>query len=142
MKSADAIPASSGPTPAPQQLPLNKNQCCSPNLIKLQKAHSFFARAKGLLGSQRLEYGQGLWILPCRSIHTFGMRYAIDVIFLDGSLQIIQTVDAVPPDRVIWQPRAASVVELAANSLVRLDLEPFMSMEQYDENHFLFVPKR
>jgi uncharacterized membrane protein (UPF0127 family) len=47
-------------------------------------AYSLLARMKGLLGRQGLEPGESLWIRPCNSIHTIGMKFPIDAVFLDS----------------------------------------------------------
>jgi uncharacterized membrane protein (UPF0127 family) len=75
-------------------------------------------RRKGLLGRDGLARGEGLWIAPCRGVHTCGMRFAIDVIALDGSGRVIDQVDAMAPWR-LRLPRwgTAGVLELPAGTL-------------------------
>jgi hypothetical protein len=75
-------------------------------------------RRKGLLGKSGLARGEALWIAPCRGVHTCGMRFAIDVIALDGSGRVIDQVDAMPPWR-LRLPRwgTAGVLELPAGTL-------------------------
>ena len=75
-------------------------------------------RRKGLLGRDGLARGEGLWIAPCRGVHTCGMRFAIDVVALDGNGRVIDQVDAMPPWR-LRLPRwgAAGVLELPAGTL-------------------------
>lgn len=58
--------------------------------------------------------GAGLLIPRCRSIHTFGMRFAIDVVFLDSEMRPIAICPSVGPRRVLREPRAAAVAELRA----------------------------
>lgn len=82
------------------------------------RATSVFARMKGLLGRQTLERGEGLHILPCNSIHTFFMRFPIDVLFLDRDQVILRAFPDLPPWRLTRiYPRAHSVVELPAGTL-------------------------
>ncbi len=52
-------------------------------------ADSFLARARGLLGTADLSPGAGLWITPCRSIHSIGMRYEFDALFLDPAGAVV-----------------------------------------------------
>ena len=59
-----------------------------------------FERIKGLLGTSELQDGCGMLIVPCNSIHTFFMRYSIDVAFLDGEMRIVHTMHSLPPWRV------------------------------------------
>lgn len=86
-------------------------------------ADSFFLRLKGLLGTDYLLAGEGLVIRPCSSIHTFGMSYPIDVIFVDADNQVLKTVSCMGP----WQMAACGgsrfVVELPAGMLVRTGTE-------------------
>jgi uncharacterized membrane protein (UPF0127 family) len=60
--------------------------------------------------------GEGLLIPGCRSVHTFGMRFPIDVVFLDGARSPLDVARAVPPNRVVGDRRAAAVLELPAGA--------------------------
>lgn len=75
-------------------------------------------RARGLLGCHALPAGHGLWIAPCRGVHTCGMRFAIDLVALDRSGRIIDAVAYLRPWRVRW-PRSGTVgvLELPAGRL-------------------------
>jgi hypothetical protein len=69
---------------------------------------------RGLLGRDRIASDGGLWLRPCRSIHTFGMRFTIDAVMLDGRDGVV-AVRTLTPGRLLWpRPRARSVVEVAA----------------------------
>jgi uncharacterized membrane protein (UPF0127 family) len=88
---------------------------------RLRAARTHWTRLKGLLGTRSLEPGQGLWIVPCRQVHMFGMRYPLDVVFLDQRLRVVHTIDALAPGAVSPKVReAASVLELPAGTLQRL----------------------
>jgi uncharacterized membrane protein (UPF0127 family) len=65
-----------------------------------------------LLGPGRA--GEGLLIPRCRSVHTFGMRFPLDVVFLDGARRPISVRRAVPRNRVVAERGAAAVLELPA----------------------------
>ena len=56
--------------------------------------------------------GQGLLIPRCRSVHTFGMRFAIDVVFLDRARRPIASRRGVRANRIVRDPRAVAVLEL------------------------------
>jgi uncharacterized protein len=71
-----------------------------------------YARLLGLALLTSGRAGPGLLIPRCRSIHTFGMRFPIDVLFLDGRDRVIELRRSVPPCRVIRCPRAMAVLEL------------------------------
>ncbi len=74
-------------------------------------------RRKGLLGRERLLAGEGLWIVPCEAVHTFGMKFAIDVIYLDRDKKIRKVKMNVPPWRVSACLSAYSTLELAAGTV-------------------------
>lgn len=81
-------------------------------------------RARGLLGRPEPRPGTALWIRPCRAIHTFGMRYAIDVVFLDDRGLVLRVDPDVARCRVLCHRAASSVFELRAGECQRLGLRP------------------
>jgi uncharacterized membrane protein (UPF0127 family) len=85
-------------------------------------AGSSESRRKGLLGQDRLPDGQALVIAPTQGIHTFGMRFDIDVVGIsrDGTVVSIRT--AVPRRRVVFSWRAFAIVELAAGTAATAEL--------------------
>jgi uncharacterized membrane protein (UPF0127 family) len=70
------------------------------------------SRLLGLALLPRERAGPGLLIPLCSSVHTFGMRFALDVLFLDGDGRVIELRRGVPPRRVIRCPGAVAVLEL------------------------------
>src|SRR5947208_11793254 len=85
---------------------------------KVQLADTPRARRIGLLKHESLDAGEGLWIYPTQAIHTFGMRFPIDVAFLDRSLRIKRIYHELAPFRLttfVWG--AQSVLELPSGSL-------------------------
>ncbi len=81
----------------------------------LAVADTHWTRLRGLLGvaTDDFRYGSGLWIVPCQGVHTLGMGFPIDVLYLDGELNVIGIKSGVRPWR--FAPvlrRAASVLEL------------------------------
>lgn len=84
----------------------------------LSVAATVFSRAKGLLGRQALAPGEGLLIKPCMGVHTFFMRFPIDVVFLDKKCRVIKTVHNLAPQRLTKVLLAAAgVIELPAGTL-------------------------
>ena len=76
------------------------------------------ARRIGLLRHKALEPGEGLWIYPTQAIHTFGMRFPIDVVFLDRRLRVKRVYHRLAPFRLtmlVWGARSA--LELSSGSL-------------------------
>jgi uncharacterized membrane protein (UPF0127 family) len=80
-------------------------------------ADSGAKRSKGLLGREGLAPGEGLWIVPCESVHTFWMRFPIDLVYLDRKKRVKKIRHAVPPWRVSICLTAQSVLELPAGTL-------------------------
>jgi uncharacterized membrane protein (UPF0127 family) len=77
-------------------------------------ATGFRARLLGLALLGVEEAGAGLLIPRCRSVHTFGMRFALDLVFLDGDGAVISIRRAVPPRRLAGFRGATAVLELPA----------------------------
>ena len=67
---------------------------------RVREAKTFFSRLQGLLGTSSLPQGEGLLIRPCNSIHMFGMKYAIDCVFLDDSYQVVGLVENIAPGKM------------------------------------------
>ena len=71
-------------------------------------------RLLGLAFLECEEAGPGLLIPDCRSVHTFGMRFALDLVFLDGEGSTVSVRSALPPRRFAFDRRARAVLELSA----------------------------
>ncbi len=84
---------------------------------RLELAGEGEARRKGLLGRDGLAPGEGLWIVPCESVHTFFMRFAIDLVYLDRKKRVRKVRHAVGPWRLSACLSAQSVVELPAGTI-------------------------
>jgi hypothetical protein len=80
----------------------------------IELAQTSGERNKGLLGRQGLDPGGGLWIIPTEAIHTFWMKFAIDLVFLDRKRRVTKVVPRLKPFRLAMSWRAYSVVELPA----------------------------
>jgi uncharacterized protein len=85
-------------------------------------AESFAKRLRGLMGSSSLPTGSGVLFPRTRSVHTHFMRFAIDIVFLDGEDRIVSIVPGLRPWRATASRRARSVLELAAGECERLGL--------------------
>ena len=87
-------------------------------------ADSVISRLVGLLGRRSLDCDGGLWIVPSSGIHTVGMLFTIDVVFLDKDLRVVALSELVRPfsiTKLSWQ--AASVLELPAHAIFRSQTE-------------------
>ncbi len=79
----------------------------------LVHANTILCRMRGLLGRKSLGCGEGLWITPCKGVHTLGMCFPIDLVFLDLQLCVIAVTKSFPPNRLTrLYINAASVLEL------------------------------
>src|SRR5579871_4137191 len=105
------------------------------NLYNLDAAHSvasrlvvadtLWKRSVGLIGKASIETDSGLWIAPCNGIHTFFMRFAIDVIFLNKAGEVIHLVPDLKPWRACGPIRhAAVVIELPAGAIAANKITP------------------
>jgi len=81
-------------------------------------------RRTGLLKHQSLEPGAGLWISPCESVHTFFMKFAIDLVYLDKQKKVRKVRHAVPPWRLSACLMAHSVLELPAGVVANTGTQP------------------
>ncbi len=86
-------------------------------------------RRKGLLKHSSLEAGDGLWIVPCEGIHTFAMKFAIDVVFLSKSRKVRKLRHAMPKRRLAMDLPAHSVLELPAGTLAATGTQPGDQLE-------------
>ena len=73
------------------------------------------SRLLGLAFLRPERAGAGLLIPRCRSVHTFGMRFPIDLVFLDRCRHPLLVLPAVGPNRVVREPRADAVLELPSS---------------------------
>jgi uncharacterized protein len=76
-------------------------------------------RRVGLLRHERLAPGEGLWIVPCESVHTFFMKFAIDLVYVDRKRKVRKVRNAVPPWRLSACLSAHSILELPAGTVER-----------------------
>jgi uncharacterized membrane protein (UPF0127 family) len=85
---------------------------------KVRKADSFITRLVGLLKRTTLGPEEALWLAPSKGIHTIGMKFPIDVVFLDKENMVIGTVSGLVPYRITGiRLRGHSVLELPKGTL-------------------------
>jgi uncharacterized membrane protein (UPF0127 family) len=86
----------------------------------LALAETHWSRLRGLLGASESDFrnGAGLWIRPCRGVHTLAMRFPIDVVYLDSAGTVVHLERDLQPWRFApVRLRAASVLELPQNTI-------------------------
>lgn len=98
--------------------------------VRVLTADTFAGRARGLLFRAPLRADHALLILPCRSIHTFGMRYAIDVVFLDRNARVVGLHAQLPPWRIAGVSGARAVLEMAAGAAATVGIRPGDSLPE------------
>lgn len=97
---------------------------------RLEYAGGPLGRMRGLLGTRSLPPGRGLLIPRARQVHTFGMRYAIDVVFLDRSMTVVHVVREMRPNRIsrlVWRSRM--VVETPAGAAAAVQVGELLQIE-------------
>ena len=81
--------------------------------VDIRLANSFRSRLMGLQAYRHIPFGDGVWLVPCNSIVTFRMRFAIDAVFLDRDGRVVRVVENLAPGRIVWPiARGHSVLEL------------------------------
>jgi uncharacterized membrane protein (UPF0127 family) len=87
-------------------------------LAAVEVTETALERARGLLGRAALPAGHAMWFERCACVHTCGMRFAIDVVFLDRRRRVVRIRRGVRPWRLVWGGwRASAACESAANAL-------------------------
>jgi protein-S-isoprenylcysteine O-methyltransferase Ste14 len=90
---------------------------------RLRLAHTHWTRLRGLLGTASLPAGEGLWLMPCNQVHMIGMRYALDVVFLDDERRVVRTISGLAPGKISPKvAEASSVLELPVGTLSQTGL--------------------
>jgi len=87
-------------------------------------ASTCWQRFCGLMLRAGIGRDYGLFLPRCRSVHTFFMRFPIDLVYVDGDACVKKVVDAKRPWRMSWCPGAESVLELAAGHAAEVGVGP------------------
>lgn len=81
-------------------------------------ADTSLARLKGLIGKLKLSFDEGMWVVPSSGVHTVGVLFPLDLIYLDENHQVIHLVEAFPRFRIgPLRTEAASVLELPTHTI-------------------------
>jgi uncharacterized membrane protein (UPF0127 family) len=111
---------------------MNQNRYCVYNQTRecflsfgVTVANTLFARLRGLIGKLRLSSDEGVWIIPSQGVHTLGVLFPLDIIYLDEDLKVIHTLEHFPTFRVgPLKTKATSVLELPAHAIYSSQTQP------------------
>jgi uncharacterized membrane protein (UPF0127 family) len=122
LPSADVATASRGlktgmKTPTPTLCVYNQTRECFLGL-RVAAADTSFTRLKGLIGRLHLRSDEGIWVVPSSGVHTLGVLFRLDLIYLDESQEVIEAIEYFPRFRIApLRIRAASVLELPQHTI-------------------------
>ena len=86
--------------------------------LGVRAADTGFSRLKGLIGKLKLSFDDGLWVVPSRGIHTIGVLFPLDLVYLDNDFRVIHVVESFPSFHVApLLAQAASVLELPTHTI-------------------------
>lgn len=92
-------------------------------VARITRADNWLAKGWGVLGRPSLPAGEGLWLPGVASVHTLGVRFALDLLFLDSALHTLRVAANVTPGcPFAGGPGAAHTLELGAGTLAALQV--------------------
>src|SRR5687768_12580584 len=89
---------------------------------ELESAFDSASRKRGLLGRTGLAAGHALIIAPCNGVHTFGMRFPIDIIYAARDGRVVKLTPNLVRNRISLAPRAFATIEMATGSIAKAGL--------------------
>ena len=102
------------------------------NAMTVYLATGFWSRLCGLLFRPALLSHEALWISPCSCVHTIGMRYAIDIVFLDAAMNVTAVYQNVRAGRARRCGKAQSVLEMSAGAAAAQGLFPGVKFQFFN----------
>jgi uncharacterized membrane protein (UPF0127 family) len=104
-------------TPTPIFCVYNQTRECFLGL-RVAAADTTFTRLKGMIGRLHLRSDEGIWVVPSSGVHTLGVLFRLDLIYLDESQEVIEVIEYFPRFRIApLRIRAASVLELPQHTI-------------------------
>jgi uncharacterized protein len=93
--------------------------------LKVAPADTTFSRLKGLIGRLKLKFDEGIWVVPSSGIHTLGVLFPLDLIYLDKDYRVIHVIEYFPSFRIApLRTQAASVLELPTHTIYSSQTQP------------------
>ena len=101
--------------------------------FEVLKANNFIERASGLLFIKKLSPHEVFYIQPCNSVHSFGMKYMIDIVYLDRVGMVLKIIKNMKARRINWCLKANSVLEFESGATVinALNRGDFVAFKNY-----------
>ena len=88
-------------------------------------ADTTFSRLRGLIGRLKLKFDEGMWVVPSHGIHTVGVLFPLDLIYLDENYKVIHAREYFPRFRIApLRMKAASVLELPTHTIYSSQTQP------------------
>jgi uncharacterized membrane protein (UPF0127 family) len=93
--------------------------------LDVTAADTIFSRLRGLIGRLKLRSDEGIWVVPSRGIHTLGLLFPLDLIYLDEHYRVIHLVEYFPSFRIApLKTQAESVLELPTYTIYSSQTQP------------------
>jgi uncharacterized membrane protein (UPF0127 family) len=93
--------------------------------LDVTAADTIFSRLKGLIGRLKLRSDEGIWVVPSRGVHTLGLLFPLDLIYLDENYRVIHLVEYFPSFRIApLKTQAESVLELPTHTIYSSQTQP------------------
>jgi uncharacterized membrane protein (UPF0127 family) len=93
--------------------------------LDVAAADTIFSRLKGLIGRMKLRPDEGIWVVPSRGVHTLGLLFPLDLIYLDEHYRVIHLVEYFPSFRIApLKTQAESVLELPTHTIYSSQTQP------------------
>lgn len=93
--------------------------------LSVTVANTTFSRLRGLIGRLRLKPDEGLWVVPSQGVHTLGVLFPLDLIYLDEHHQVLHVIEHFPRFRIApIRVKAASVLELPIHTIYSSQTRP------------------
>jgi uncharacterized membrane protein (UPF0127 family) len=93
--------------------------------LDVTAADTIFSRLRGFIGRLKLKSDEGIWVVPSRGVHTLGLLFPLDLIYLDEHYRVVHLVEYFPSFRIApLKPQAESVLELPTHTIYSSHTQP------------------
>ena len=93
--------------------------------MRVEPANTTYTRLRGMIGRMRLGFDEGIWVVPSSGVHTIGVLFPLDLIYLDEQHRVIHQIEYFPRFRIApRRTQAASVLELPTHTIYSSQTQP------------------